>query len=42
MCSPPVVLVPVWVNDELKFKVVPAYLPSTPLPPDFGLMRLSI
>ena len=38
----PVVLVPVWVNDELRFIVGPAYLLSMPLPPDFGPMRVSI
>ena len=38
----PVVLIPVWVNDELRFIAVPMYLLSIPLPPNFGPMRLSI
>ena len=37
-----VVLVPVWVNNELRFMIVPAYPLSMPLPPDVGTMRVSI
>ena len=37
----PVVLVPVWVNNKLRFMVMPIYPLSMPLPPDIGPMRAS-
>ena len=37
-----VVLVPVWVDDELGFIVVQMYPLSMPPPPDFGPMRVSV
>ena len=37
----PVVLVPVWVNNELRFLVVPGYPLSMPPPPDIGPMKVS-
>ena len=38
----PVMLVPVLVNDELRFIVVPMYLLSMPPPPHFGPMMVSV
>ena len=37
-----VMLVPVWVNNELQFVIVLMYPLSMPLPSDVGRMRVSI
>ena len=37
-----VVLVPIWVNNELRFVIVLVYLLSMPPPPDVGPMRVSV
>ena len=39
---PPVVLVPVWVNNELRFIVVLTYPLSMPPPPDVGPTRVIV